>query len=340
MKKRLCCVILACALILCMLPLHAFAGGGDGVLMYYYDAETLEALPGIFPESGFSAFSDWPFTFEQPDGTALPGVCRYWSGYDWTYFTVNVEISQVGTHKITAFPVPEGYEAAGVFELHLEEEWRFLTADNIGVENFIITEEDLANYEAGFFTKAVVVLLQSAETPVHPIAEVPSSWAADSVNAAIAAGIVPASLQSKYTQATTRAEFCALAVTLYESVYGEITERSKFADTNDVNVEKAAGLGIVNGVGDNQFGPEQKLTREQAATMLSRLANAMGKPLAEQPAAFADNASVSSWAADAVGQMQATGIMTGVGDNTFAPQADYTREQSILTMMRLFDIVK
>ena len=183
-------------------------------------------------------------------------------------------------------------------------------------------------------------VLAAPVVPAQPIAEVPSSWAADSVNAAIAAGIVPDSLQSKYTQATTRAEFCALAVTLYESVYGEITERSKFTDTNDVNVEKAAGLGIVNGVGDNQFGPEQKLTREQAATMLSRLANAMGKPLAEQPAAFADNANVSSWAADAVGQMQATGIMTGAGDNTFAPQADYTREQSILTMMRLFDIVK
>jgi len=38
--------------------------------------------------------------------------------------------------------------------------------------------------------------------------------------------------------------------------------------------------------------------------------------------------------------MQATGIMGGVGNNTFAPKSDYTREQSIMTMMRLFDIVK
>jgi len=38
--------------------------------------------------------------------------------------------------------------------------------------------------------------------------------------------------------------------------------------------------------------------------------------------------------------MQAQGIMGGVGDNTFAPKSSYTREQSIATLMRLWDIVK
>ena len=47
-----------------------------------------------------------------------------------------------------------------------------------------------------------------------------------------------------------------------------------------------------------------------------------------------------NWAVDAVGQMQATGVMNGVGENTFAPDEDYTREQSIVTIMRLYDIVK
>jgi S-layer homology domain. len=171
--------------------------------------------------------------------------------------------------------------------------------------------------------------------------ETPSSWAAEQVNAAITANLVPDVLQSKYTQATTRAEFCALAVALYETATdSEITERAQFSDTTDVNVEKMAALSVVNGVGENKFDPNAKLTREQAATMLSRLANAIGKPLTEQAATFGDNGSVSSWAADAVGQMQATGIMGGVGNNTFAPKSDYTREQSIITMMRLFDIVK
>ena len=102
---------------------------------------------------------------------------------------------------------------------------------------------------------------------------------------------------------------------------GEITGRSTFADTKDVNVEKAAAIGVVSGVGNNLFDPNAKLTREQAATMLSRLANAIGEPLDEQATTFTDKGSVSTWALSAVGQMQATGIMGGVGNNTFAPKA-------------------
>ena len=172
--------------------------------------------------------------------------------------------------------------------------------------------------------------------------ERPSAWAVSEVDAAIAATLVPQGLQSKYTQTVTRAEYCALAVALYEAVTGgEITERAQFSDTSDVNVEKMAALEVVNGVGDNKFAPDEKLTREQAATMLSRLAKAIGKPLPTTDAPpFADYSDVSAWAVDAVSQMQATGIMGGVGNNTFAPKADYTREQSIITMIRLFDIVK
>ena len=174
-----------------------------------------------------------------------------------------------------------------------------------------------------------------------PAVETPSSWAADQVNAAIAASLVPQSLQLRYTQATTRAEFCALAVALYETVTGrEITERQLFSDTNDINVEKMAALDVVNGVGNSNFAPNTELTREQAATMLSRLAAAIGDPLPQHTATFSDNGSIASWALEAVGQMQVTGIMGGVGENMFSPKGPYTREQSIVTIMRLYDILK
>ena len=173
------------------------------------------------------------------------------------------------------------------------------------------------------------------------LTEKPSSWAADSVNAAITAGIVPQTLQAQYTQATTRVEFCALAVALYETATGrEIQERARFNDTSDINVQKMGALGVVNGISEGIFAPDQKLTREQAATMLARLAAAIGKPLTGQRTTFTDSSRISTWAAEAVGQMQASGIMGGVGDNRFAPMDDYTREQSILTMLRLFDVAK
>ena len=116
--------------------------------------------------------------------------------------------------------------------------------------------------------------------------------------------------------------------------------RKTFVDTNDVNVEKMAALEVVDGVGNNRFAPNDTLTREQAATIISRLAKAIGKPLAGQVSTFSDNSNIASYAFEAVGQMQATEIMGGVGNNRFAPKSDYTREQSIITMLRLYRILK
>jgi len=166
-------------------------------------------------------------------------------------------------------------------------------------------------------------------------------WARDDIRAAVSQNLVPATLRDKYTVNITRAEFCALAVALYEVIMGrEITGREKFIDTTDVNVEKAAFINVVNGVGGGRFDPNAGLTREQAAAMLSRLAVAVGKPLARKAASFADNAQIEEWAFNAVGQVQEANIMRGVGDNRFAPKDPYTREQSIVTILRLFDVVK
>lgn len=165
----------------------------------------------------------------------------------------------------------------------------------------------------------------------------PSDWALQVVNDGIAKGIVPKNLQKKYCEPITRAEFCALAASFIENATGEsITERAQFNDTQDENVQKMGGLGVVSGVGGGNFAPYNLLTREEAAVILSNLAEkALLNPLPAHTPTFADNANVSSWALNQVGQMQASGIMGGVGDNLFAPADSYTREQSIATIMRM-----
>ena len=190
----------------------------------------------------------------------------------------------------------------------------------------IITE-----FEQNFF-----VYTDPATLPIPY--EKPSSWAESEVIAATMAKLVPQGLQSKYTQAATRAEYCALAVALYERVTGaEIAGRKTFGDTTDINVEKAAYIGVVAGVGDNRFAPNDSLTREQSAVMLARLAEALGQPYAPAAPTFTDNAQISSWALGQVGQVQEAGIMWGVGGGRFAPKDSYTREQSIVTLLRLFN---
>jgi hypothetical protein len=188
---------------------------------------------------------------------------------------------------------------------------------------------------------AVTPLPAPAPTPSPtPGTGSPSGWAQEDVRRAISLRLVPQNLQSNYQQNTTRAEFAALAVMLYEKEAGTITGRVQFNDTSDVNVQKAAFIGVVNGTGPGVFSPNSGLTRAQAATMLARLAEAVGRPLAKTGATFGDRGSVASWASEAVGQVQAAGIMGGTGNNNFSPKGQYTREQSIATALRLFDYVE
>ena len=227
-----------------------------------------------------------------------------------------------------------------------EGEWQSLSAF---VDGYALATQT-GKSEEGYYTVDTYLLSMEGASasaapadpePVQPAGDQPSGWAAEQVNAAVAAGIVPEKLQSAYAQPVTRAEFCALAVELYETAAGtEIAQRAEFTDTTDLNVEKMAGLGVVTGVGEGRFDPDGLLTREQAAAMLARLSDAMGEPLAAQAPTFTDSAAVSSWALDAVGRMQGSGVMGGVGGNAFDPQGSYSREQSMVTMLRLYERVK
>ena|GEM_PF-1206401 len=169
--------------------------------------------------------------------------------------------------------------------------------------------------------------------------DMPSSWAQEYTERAGELGLLPDSFRLGFGRNTTRAEFAAIAIALYEFFREPITGRVTFTDTTDTNVEKAAYLGIVSGVGNNHFDPNSPITREQAAVMLNRLVELFGFHSHNVFPQFDDHQEISAWAMLAVGHIQAREIMSGVGGNRFAPQDLYTREQSIVTILRLFDMV-
>jgi hypothetical protein len=186
-----------------------------------------------------------------------------------------------------------------------------------------------------------------APPPIPPYhgPDIASEWASAGIRRAHSLGLIPLGLFAyptftNYTYPTTRAEFTALAVALFESVTGiGIAGRLEFVDTDNPYAQKMGYLGVVTGVGDGRFAPDDTITREQAAVMLSRLADVLGQPLPDVAPTFADNESISYWAFAAIGHMQGSGIMSGTGNNNFSPNDDYTREQSIITVLRLFDIL-
>ena len=142
------------------------------------------------------------------------------------------------------------------------------------------------------------------------------------------------------SSAITRAEFAALAVAFYESKNGEITGRVQFADTNNINAQKLAYLGVVNGVGNNMFAPDEILTRQQAAVILVRLSEAIGKTLPEGSADFADFDKISPWAKSAVGRVVSANIIPVAANNYFLHNGAFTENQSITAITKLFELTR
>ncbi|MBP5244875.1 MAG: DUF3089 domain-containing protein [Clostridia bacterium] len=178
-----------------------------------------------------------------------------------------------------------------------------------------------------------------------------SDWAVQYVERAVAAGFVPAELQSNYTSPITRKEFAKLSVLFIEKELGythkEFKEIAKglgegisFTDTSDDYVLTASKAGIVNGIGDGLFNPDGKITREEAATMLSRLYILYSSQVSYAENAFEDGADISEWALPGVGFCVKYGIMNGVSETLFDPQGLYTREQSLTTFVRLYGVTE
>ena len=54
---------------------------------------------------------------------------------------------------------------------------------------------------------------------------------------------------------------------------------------------------------------------------------------------FADNASVASYAQEAVAYVKALGVMNGISETTFSPFDTYTRQQAYMTIWRLYNVM-
>ena len=94
-------------------------------------------------------------------------------------------------------------------------------------------------------------------------------------------------------------------------------------------IQKAAQLGLVNGVGEGRFAPERKLTRAEFVTMLWRLA---GQPAAGTKADFTD-APAEIWYRAGLDWAAEKGYVTGNGGR-FKPEDQITRQEAVTILFR------
>lgn len=138
---------------------------------------------------------------------------------------------------------------------------------------------------------------------------------------------VPQPIACKYDPATGRATFDTATFSLYVVGYFPF---------KDVPADKwyygsavyAYTKGLMQGVGDDAFAPEDRVTRAMLVTILHRLE---GQPAVTAKNAFTD-VPEGKWYTDAVVWASSAGIIDGYGGGLFGPGDRLTREQMVTVL--------
>ena len=169
----------------------------------------------------------------------------------------------------------------------------------------------------------------------------PSPWAKNTIDKMFEWGYTTDYISYNYQDNITRKEFCTALVTAIENKTNTIfpiTERIVFDDTTDVNISKLVNAGIINGVSETKFAPNDYLTREQAAKIFAYMGDKyITWKTSVSDTKFIDDEDISDWAYESVYLIQANSIMEGYEDGGFRPYIHLTKEQAIAMMYRFFN---
>ena len=173
--------------------------------------------------------------------------------------------------------------------------------------------------------------------------DVTSSWAKEKVEILASRRLINGVSDTAFNPegSITRAEFAAMLVrSLYgklsksKGTFTDVAQGSWYSDT----VETAYELGLVTGMGEDSFGPDINISREQLAVLAYRLyqykkntgtVNSFNNT-------YADYKDISSYAKDAAGFAAKAGIMTGSGGR-FEPKRSATRQEAAVVLYRLLE---
>ena len=125
----------------------------------------------------------------------------------------------------------------------------------------------------------------------------------------------------------------------YAKLFNDVLSDEYYSES----IAWASANGIVNGVGDGKFAPDEFVTREEMSVMIYNYIKLQYKSLLEDSSesnvVFSDDDKISSWAKDAVYALAKMGLLNGKGDGKFAPQDNVTRAEAATILVRLSEKV-
>ena len=177
--------------------------------------------------------------------------------------------------------------------------------------------------------------------------DIENHWAKDNILFVVSRGLLNGTSETTFSPNTgmTRGMFVT-ALGRLAGVDPADYQSGKFTDVKAdayyaPYVNWAAKTGIVSGTTDTTFAPDTNINREQMAVIMKNYAVKLGYtvPKALEAVTFADNASISSWAKEAVESMQQAGILAGKTNNRFDPAGTATRAEVATVLRRFVEIV-
>lgn len=174
-----------------------------------------------------------------------------------------------------------------------------------------------------------------------PFADVtPASWYHDAVQYVYENGMMNGTSDTLFSPDATVTR--AMIVTILHrlenapasaaSGFTDVAAGMYYADA----VDWAAANGIVNGVSETRFAPDDPIIREQLAAILYRYAQFKGYAVTASAdlSAYTDAAQISAYAAAAMQWANAEGLITGDSATTINPQGNATRAEAATILMR------
>jgi len=177
--------------------------------------------------------------------------------------------------------------------------------------------------------------------PTVRLRDLAGHWAEASIKRAVELGFV-----SGYTDASfkpdktvSRDEFVAMIVkALKLEGAGAALD---FADAGSIQpwakpyIAQAFESGLISGYADRTFRPKASISRVELAVLTVR---GLGlKPAAETELAYSDADQIPAWARPYVAAAQEAGVMSGRGNNRFAPYESATRAEAAVVILNMLD---
>ena len=167
-------------------------------------------------------------------------------------------------------------------------------------------------------------------------------WAYEAIVALTDNYIINGVSENKFQPSRTikREEFVKLITAGLRLTGAEATTTFKDVNKNDwyyAVVAAAERAQLVNGDENGNFGVGKEITRQDAAVLLSRTAAYKGVALEQSvEIEFTDDALIAGYAKTAVKELSQAGIINGMEDGSFVPEAALTRAEAAKMIYGLF----